>query len=37
MVLNLIDEVMEIDRQKFEDKIFQNEAKMLDKVLLNLR
>lgn len=37
MILNLVDEVMEIDRQKSEDKIFQNETKMLDKVLLNLR
>tara|TARA_R110000868_G_scaffold1452_5_gene11417 strand:- start:2169 stop:2528 length:360 start_codon:yes stop_codon:yes gene_type:complete len=37
MILNLVDEVMEVDRQKFEDKIFQNESLMLEKVLLNLR
>lgn len=37
MILNIVDEVMENDRQTFEDKVFQNESKMLDKVLLNLR
>jgi hypothetical protein len=37
MILNLVDDVMEIDRQKSEDKIFQNETEMLGKVLLNLR
>ena len=37
MILELVDEVMEVDRQKSEDKIFQNETEMLDKVLLNLR
>jgi hypothetical protein len=37
IILNLVDAVMEVDRQAFEDKIFQNESKMLEKVLLNLR
>lgn len=37
IILNLIDEVMEIDRQKSEDKIFLNETKILDSVLCNLK
>lgn len=36
IIINNIHTVMEIDRQKFEDAIFQNEFKILDSVLYNL-
>ena len=36
MIIDNIHTAMEIDRQKFEDTIFQNESKILDSVLYNL-
>jgi hypothetical protein len=37
MIINNIHAAMEVDRQKFEDAIFQNESKILDSVLYNLK
>ena len=37
MILDIIDNFMEIERQNSEDRIFQNETKMLDKVLISLK
>ena len=36
IIINKIHDVMEIERQKFEDQIFQNETEMLNNVLTNL-
>jgi len=37
MIIDIIHTAMEIDRQKFEDAIFQNESKILESVIINLK
>lgn len=37
MIINMIHDVMEVDRQKFEDQIFQNETEMLNNVIAKLK
>lgn len=37
MIVDKIHGVMEVERQKFEDQIFQNETEMLNNVLSNLK
>ena len=37
VIVELVHKVMEVDRQKSEDKIFKNETKMLESVISNLK